>query len=466
MELKDYQLKGVEFLTKNKSAILADDVGLGKTVQTIKAIEKLNLNKILIICPKSIKKQWREEIKKWSPSLSSSTIVIEGDRKKREMLWQTPSKIKIINYELLRMEDFKFIYKDWWDLIVCDEITRIKNFRAKTTRLLWKLRDRAKYRWGLTGTPIENYPVELYNIFRFINPFVFGKWENFKFYFLITEMKNFYGKMVEKIVGYKNLELLKFKIAPYVLRRRRSEVLNDLPPIVVEERYVELTPFQNKIYNIIKFHAEELINKEMSALGDFNLARIVCDTPLALKSSPTWVSSLDLGDDYNSEKFEELKFILEESLVNNNQAVIFTEWYEVLVLIKKFLEELGYKVSVFHGGLSEEERKREEEKFLNKQTQIIISTQAGGWGMNWQNANILINFDTPLNPAKLYQRIGRVYRMGQQNKVVVFDLITKDSVEERVREILNIKLNYIEEVFGNKEEKRIEIDNSLIRRLL
>jgi SNF2 family DNA or RNA helicase len=459
--LKPFQEVGVNFLIKNKCCLLGDDVGLGKTIQTITAIKRLNLKNVLVLCPKSVKEQWKKEFSEWAPELK--VLIIEGTKTERLKLWQQPAEVKIANYELLRVnEDFNFLTSIFWDCVVADEITRIKSYKAKITKLITKLKAYRKI--GLTGTIIENYPVELFNIFRFINPYVFGFWYNFKNNFLITKPEFYYGKKIEKIIGYKNLDFLKLKIKPFLLRRKREEVLNELPPIQVLERTFNLTPFQQKIYEVIKSHAIDLINKDITAIGDFQLLRILCDTPLALKNSNSWVRDFITDDKINSEKFDEVLAILNE--IGNKKVVIFTEWYEVLAILKNFLETNNYKVLAYYGELSEQERTAIEQKFLNSRDyNILISTQAGGYGVNWQKASVMINFDSPFNPAKLYQRVGRIYRMGQTNSVVIFDFYTKNTVEEKVRDILNLKLSLIDKIL-ELSTKKITLDNVLIAKLI
>jgi len=459
--LKPFQEEGVNFLVKNRYCLLCDDVGLGKTIQTIVAIKRLNLKNVLVLCPKSVKEQWRKEFSEWAPELK--VLIIEGTKAERLKLWQQPAEVKIANYELLRAnEDFNFLSSTLWDCVVADEITRIKSYKAKITKLITKLKTYRKI--GLTATIIENYPTELFNIFRFINPYVFGSWYNFKNNFLITKPEFYYNKIINKIVGYKNLDFLKLKIKPFLIRRKREEVLSELPPIQVLERTFNLTPFQQKIYYAIKQHTIELINKDITALGDFQLLRITCDTPLALKNSSSWAKDLITDDGINSEKFDEVLAILNE--VGNKKVVIFTEWYEVLALLKKFLEANNYKVLTYHGELSEQERTAIEQKFLSSEDyNVLISTQAGGYGVNWQKATVLINFDSPFNPAKLYQRVGRIYRMGQVSPVVVFDFYTKNTVEEKVRDILNLKLSLIDKIL-ELPTKKINLDNALIAKLI
>jgi SNF2 family DNA or RNA helicase len=459
--LKPFQETGVNFLIKNKYCLLGDDVGLGKTIQAISAIKRLNLKNVLVLCPKSVKCQWKSEFGEWAPELK--VLIIEGDKTDRLKLWRQPSDVKIANYELLRVnEDFNFMSSVFWDCIVADEITRIKSYKAKITKLITKLK--ANYKWGLTATPIENNPIELFNIFRFINPFIFGSWFSFKNNFLVTKQEFYYGRIINKVVGYKNLDFLKLKIKPFLLRRKQEEVLKDLPPVQIFERAFDLTPYQQKLYEVIKAHAIDLINKDITAIGDFQLLRILCDTPLALKNSDSWVKDFVDNDGINSEKFDEVLAILDE--IGNKKVVIFTEWYEVLAILKNFLEANNYKVLTYHGELSEQDRTTIEQKFFNSEDyNILISTQAGGYGVNWQKATVMINFDSPFNPAKLYQRVGRIYRMGQTNSVLIFDFYTKGTVEEKVREILNLKLSLIDKIleFSNK---KITLDNALIAKLI
>ena len=248
LPLYDFQKCGAIWLKESSSALLADVPGLGKTVQTISALE--GARNVLILAPASLKYGWKEEIIKWTPELGPGAVninVIDGKPEERALQWKSYAvnvspTWTIANYELL-LRDFEAIQQVPWDVIVCDEATRISNPVAKTVKLLKQLHCRKRI--ALTGTPISNTPVDIWSIIDWIRPGYLGNFTQFKDTYTLLDG---WGS----VVGYKNLDDLGAKIAPLMLRRTKDEVLTDFPPKVIEDVVFDLSNEEKKVYNGIK----------------------------------------------------------------------------------------------------------------------------------------------------------------------------------------------------------------------
>jgi len=387
------------------------------------------VHSVLVVCPASLKTQWKTEIEKFC---DKKAIVIDGTAGKREELFHHDSFFKIMNYELL-LKNFHDVEKSNFDLIILDEAQRIKNWRAKRTQLIKKLNP--PYAFVLTGTPIENRLEELYSITEFLDRRLFGP----SWLFIDKHVvKDEWGK----IIGYKNLSEMRKKIKKIMLRRKKTEVLKDLPERIDNNYYVELTERQQKLHgemssefrkivNAIKRAAEneeELPQKLIFKMfGLLHKMREVCDDACLIN-----------GKISSSAKLDELEQISSE--LDGRKFIVFSEWERMTRLIEKRLASAGIKSVRLHGSLSTKQRKAVIEKFLSdEKTKCFVSTDAGGLGLNLQAADCVINFDLPWNPATLEQRIGRAHRIGQKSVVNVINLIAENSVEQHVEAMLKSK---------------------------
>jgi len=429
--LYPYQQKGAAFLAAMEKAMLADEMGLGKTPQAIAACIVLGdkIKTALVVCPASLKSQWKNEIEKFC---DKKAVVIDGTGEKRKKLFGEDSFFKIMNYELL-LKNFSDVEKSNFDLIILDEAQRIKNWKAKRTQLIKKLSP--PYAFVLTGTPVENRLEELYSITEFLDRRVFGPAWLFMDKHVV---KDEWGK----IIGYKNISEMREKIEKIMLRRKKSEVLKDLPERIDSNYYVELTEQQaklhsemasdfRKIINAIKMAAEneeELPQKLIFKMfGLLHKMREACDDAYLINGKKSFSSKLD-----------ELEQIAEE--MDGHKFIVFSEWERMTQLIEKRLETAGIKCVRLHGSLSTKQRAKVINKFMqDDKTRCFVSTDAGGLGLNLQAADYVINFDLPWNPATIEQRIGRAHRIGQKSVVNVINLIAENSVEQRVEFMLKAK---------------------------
>jgi SNF2 family DNA or RNA helicase len=436
-----YQKEGIEFALYRKTAIIADEMGLGKTPQAIgTAILKKDIfgfTKTLVVCPASLKEQWKKEIEKFS---NEKALVIEGFPEDREKQYQDNEPFFfIVNYETI-LRDRLVINKAGFDFLILDEAQRIKNYETKTAGAVSKLS--MKHILVITGTPIENRLIDIFSLVSAIHPHFFGPlWEFSYQHCLFDPVKT------NKINGYYDLQKLNKRLDQILLRREKRKVLEQLPNVQQFNVPVNLSPLQADYHASYARGIASIISKKF--MTPYDLQKL----QLLLASMRMVCDSTYLIDEETNEspKLEELRYILLEKLDIANterKIIIFSEWIKVHKLIGQMLRENNIGFAELNGSVPVKLRGELIRKFeTNPQIKIFLSTEAGGSGLNLQVADTLINFELPWNPAKKNQRIGRIDRLGQlSKKLTVFNFITKKSIEEQIAAGLLIKQNLFDGV--------------------
>lgn len=444
--LYDYQIRGALFLACRVRSILGDDMGLGKTLQTLAAVELLarerNLQRALVVAPASVKYQWETEIRKFT---SRPVQVIEGKADSREEQYAEPAFYRLVNYEqVIRDRDLINAWKP--DVVILDEAQRIKNWESKTSREVKKLRSR--YAMVLTGTPLENKLEELYSIVQFVDERRFGPAFQFLHDHRVLDDEG-------KLVGYRNLDSIREKLAPIFLRRTRGDVLTQLPERTDSTIFVELAEEQRGPYEEQRAAIAMLLQKNF--LTDLDRKRVLA----RLVHMRTICDSLFLFDSASrvSPKLDEFAELLPELLgESEHKAVVFSQWETMVLETAKVLDTLGIGYAILHGSLSGKERKEALAKFQTDDAcRVFLSTDAGGTGLNLQVADTVVNLELPWNPAVLEQRIARVHRMGQKRPVRVLNFVTRGTIEERVLKAIAAKQSLFDGLFeGDEDEIAIE----------
>lgn len=443
-ELFSYQKEGVEFATFREGAIIADDMGLGKTVQAIgTAVMKkkiFDFQRTLVICPASLKEQWKQEIEKFC---HEQAVVVDGTPDEREEIYRsTGAYFVILNYETV-LRDLRHLNRMDADFIILDEAQRIKNFTTVTANTIKNLNK--KHALVITGTPIENRLIDLYSIVQFIDPYYLAPlWEfSYQHCFFDTASRN-------KITGYYNLQDLQERLKPILIRRERREVMKELPNVTELNVPVGMHPDQQMHHAGFASGIAKILSKKYITPYDrqrlmllLNNMRMVCNCTYLVDK-----------ETYHSPKLRELKYILLEKLDLKNTAgkiIIFSEWVTMLQLIGKMLHEAGIGFARLTGSVAVKNRGKLIKKFEDDpDCKVFLSTEAGGSGLNLQVADTVINFELPWNPAKKNQRIGRMNRLGQKKKnLTVINLITKASIEIKIAAGLSLKQNLFEGVLDS-----------------
>ncbi len=429
IELLPYQLEGVAFAAGCGRAILADDMGLGKTIQGVGTAEILareaGIGRVLVVCPASLKSQWRNEIHRFS---DRTVQLITGTAAERARQYDNDAFFTVCNYEQV-LRDILPIERVRWDLIVLDEGQRIKNWESKTARIVKGLR--SKFALVLSGTPLENRLDELYSVVQFVDDRRLPPAFRFFHRHRIVDEKG-------KVLGYKNLDQLRENLRPILLRRTRESVLQQLPPRTSEIVRIPPTDEQAAMHaahmQTVSMIARKSFISEMDLLR-LQKALLMCRMSadgsfLVDKQTPNFSSKLE----YLGELFDGL--FAEPGC----KALLFSEWTTMLNLIEPLLRKRKIEFVRLDGSVPQKKRQEIVNRFQNDpQCRLFITTNAGSTGLNLQAANTVINVDLPWNPAVLEQRIGRAHRMGQRQPVQVYVLVTEETIEEGLLNTLSAK---------------------------
>jgi len=432
VDLYPYQKQGALFAAARGRVLIADEMGLGKTIQAIAACEimarSLGVEKVLIVCPASLKYQWKAEIEK---TIDRKAQIISGLLLDRHKQYGRESFFKIVNYDVIH-RDAGVIRRLSPDLIILDEAQRIKNWK---TRLARSVKDmQSPYAMVLTGTPLENRLEELHSIVSFVDRHHLGP------LFRLMDRHQLINSE-GKAAGYKNLNELGQSLEMIMIRRHRQDVLPQLPQRIDKNHFVPLTSEQTAVHEEYRevvarltskwrrhhFLTEEEKQRLMIALQKM---RMVCNSTYLIDES------VDSGN-----KIGALEIQLSEILENPDaKVVIFSQWLRTMELIIHFLDRRKLKYVFLHGGVPSAKRGDLIERFrIDNACRIFLSTEAGGVGLNLQQASFVINMDLPWNPAVLEQRIGRAHRMGQKNVVRVINFIAENSIEHGILGLLQFK---------------------------
>ncbi len=427
-----YQAEGALFAVRCGRALIGDEMGLGKTIQAIAATEILarhfGVTRVLVICPTSLKYQWQSEIKRFS---GRDARVLAGGRAQRQKDYAEDGFCKITNYEKLK-PDLDLIAAWGPDLIIVDEAQRIKNWNTIAARALKRID--SPYAVVLTGTPLENKLEELISIVQFVDQHRLGPtWK------LLHEhqVKDETGR----VTGYTALEKIGQTLAPVMIRRRKAEVLRQLPARRDQTLLVPMTEAQ------IRFHEENADTvarivqrwRKTRFLSDRDQRLLTCALQnMRMSCNSTYL--LDQTSDHGV-KADEIAALLDDLFVQPEaKAVVFSQWTRSHDIVIRRLEARGIGYVSFHGSVPSEKRPALVERFRNDpDCRVFLSTDAGSTGLNLQHASTLINMDLPWNPAILEQRIGRIHRMGQKRPVQIVNFVSKGTIEEGMLSVLAFK---------------------------
>jgi len=432
VDLFPYQRSGALFAARTGRCLIADDMGLGKTVQAIAAAEILaetaGIERVLVISPTSLKHQWKSEIEKFS---DREAIVVEGLLPRRAGLYATDSFYKLANYDVIH-RDLEMI-RGWQpDLIVLDEAQRIKNWKTRAAQVIKRLD--SQYAIVLTGTPLENRLEELHSIVEFVDRFRLGP----MFRFLAEHQHVDEGG---RVVGYRNLSKISKTLEPILIRRTKSKVLKQLPQRLEKRFFVPMTEQQQEYHTENREVVARIVAKwrKFHFLSEADQLRLrIALQNMRMSCNSTYL--LDKTTDHGV-KADELIDLLGDILEQKqSKVVIFSQWLRMHELVARRLEDRRWDHVMFHGGVPSPKRKNLVRQFKeDPQCRLFLSTDAGGVGLNLQNASAVVNMDQPWNPAVLEQRIGRVHRLGQQQPVRVVHFIAKGTIEEGMLDLLAFK---------------------------
>ena len=427
-----YQAEGALFAVRAGRALIGDEMGLGKTIQAIAAAEILarhfGVSRVLVICPTSLKYQWQSEIARFA---GRESRVLSGGRTQRQKEFALDDFCKITNYEKLK-SDLDLIAEWAPELVIVDEAQRVKNWNTIAAKALKRID--SPYAIVLTGTPLENKLEELISIVQFVDQHRLGPtWKLLHQH----QVKDEAGR----VTGYTGLEKIGETLAPIMIRRRKSEVLLQLPERTDQNLLVPMTEMQ-------MIHHEENAQvvtrivqrwRKTKYLSDTDQRRLTCALQnMRMSCNSTYL--LDQETDHGV-KADELAALLDGLFAQpESKAVVFSQWTRTHDIVIRRLEARGIGYVSFHGGVPSEKRPALIERFRDDpDCRVFLSTDAGSTGLNLQHASTLVNMDLPWNPAILEQRIARIHRMGQKRPVQIVNFVSKGTIEEGMLSVLAFK---------------------------
>lgn len=428
VNLRDYQIEGFEFLKTLANygfgGILADEMGLGKTVQTISFLLSEKNKQSIVITPTALIYNWKSEFEKFVPDLKVGIVYSSKEKRLKTLKQYKDYDVILTTYGTYKndMEDYKNLK---FDYLIIDEAQNIKNPDSAITHAIKKID--AKSKFALTGTPIENNLLELWSIFDFVMP---G--------YLYSKLR------FEKIFvnDDKNLELLKKMIKPFILRRRKKDVIDELPDKIEHKFYVELDKEHKKVYNTFL----NMLKRQIVETNSDNVTLFSYLTKLRMLSiSPELVVKNYKG---KNSKLEMLIKIIKSS--KDRKILVFSQFTQVLELIATRLEKENIGFNYLDGKTNARKRLELVDNFnINKSKKVfLISLKAGGTGLNLTSASMVVHFDPWFNPAVEDQASDRAHRIGQKDIVDVVKLISKDTVEEKVEAIKEYKKELADEIIN------------------
>ena len=438
--LYPYQKEGVRFAVKAGKAIIADEMGLGKTVQAICCAEiylrQQMVENVLIVCPTSLKYQWKSEIEKWT---GRATVLIEGYATRRLELYQAAAPYKIVSYQSLA-NDIKSLNRLSVDLLIMDEVQRLKNWNTGLAQAVRRID--SHYSVLLSGTPLENKLDELVSIVQLADPYCLSPLYRFRHEHIVTD------PLTGKDIGYKNLSDIRQRLSDTLIRRTKQSVRLQLPGRTDQYLLIPMTQQQSSRHEELRTAVARLVSKwaRTKFLSEEERRRMLLMLgQMRMLADSTFIIDQNL-DTRHDVKVSEAMNILSDALEGSDtKVVIFSEWERMARLMAMELDARGLSYAFLHGGVEDRKRNDIIEHFQNdSQCRIFLSTDTGSTGLNLQTAGILINLDLPWNPAVLEQRIGRIYRIGQDDPIQVLNLVSKDSIEERMIDRLRFKRSLFE----------------------
>lgn len=432
--LRDYQVFGYQWLKTMSAygfgAILADDMGLGKTVQMIAVLEDEKLQNpdsiSLIVTPASLIFNWQDEIHKFSNNLHCLCIHGSVAQRQNKILSMSEYDVIVTSYDYLR-RDHEYYEKHVFNYIILDEAQYIKNHTTKNASVVKALK--GNHRFAMTGTPIENSLAELWSIFDFLMP---GYLYNYNFF------RKFYEKEVVKFQNKEVIAKLKRMVEPFILRRLKKDVLKELPDKIERVQYLEFNEEEEKLYmaNLVQINKELQAKLHVEVFDKFQilammtrLRQICCDPRLLYENIDT-VSS----------KIEGCMELIQSAKATDKKVLVFSSFTSLLELLEKefYKEDISYVKLT--GETSKEKRRKYVQIFQDKQVDVfLISLKAGGTGLNLTSAEVVIHVDPWWNMSAQNQATDRAYRIGQTENVQVYKMIMKNSIEEKILKLQEMK---------------------------
>ncbi|MBS0027291.1 DEAD/DEAH box helicase [Chitinophaga sp. 22321] len=440
--LRPYQEDGFRWMTHlaawGAGACLADDMGLGKTIQAIALLlHRAAEGPALVICPASVLSNWGNEITRFAPSLN--VIYLHNGKRVASVKGAGPLDVVITTYGLLQAEE-KLLSAVKWPTVVLDEAHTIKNFQTKTSKAAMSLQ--AGFKLMLTGTPIQNHMGEIWNLFNFLNPGLLGTLDHFNKQFVFPSIRN-----PESTVK----QHLKKLIAPFILRRTKTGVLDELPPKTEIVKLISLSPDEAAFYEALRRKALENIKAQEGSMAQQHIRALAEISRLRMAAcNPQMV---DAETDIPSSKLTVFREIVEELVSNNHRALVFSQFVKHLDLVREALNTMGIAYMYLDGSTPMSQRDMLVKDFQAGKGQLfLISLKAGGLGLNLTAADYVIHMDPWWNPAIEEQASDRAHRIGQTRPVTIYRLVAQHTIEEKIIALHNSKRDLADQLLEGSDQ--------------
>ncbi len=420
-ELRDYQLEGYNWLSRlvhwGVGGCLADDMGLGKTIQSLAIILELaEEGPSLVIAPTSVSTNWETEVHRFAPTLNICSL--PGKDRQKTVQGLGKFDLLITTYTLLQQEN-ELLSQVKWQTIILDEAQAIKNAATKRSKAAMSLQ--ARFRLITTGTPIENHLGELWNLFHFINPGLLGSLNRFNDRFAIP---------IERYHDREARLKLKKLIRPFILRRIKSDVLEELPPRTEVTLHVAMSRDETHFYEALRQNALEALENNDGKKGRH--LQILTEI-MKLRQACCHPRLIDPDTSLPGAKLEVFSAVIDELLGGRHKALVFSQFIGHLQILREYLDGKGIAYKYLDGSTSSAKRKQQVDEFQSGKSDLfLISLKAGGLGLNLTAADYVIHMDPWWNPAIEDQASDRAHRIGQTRPVTIYRLICKDTIEEKI----------------------------------
>lgn len=429
-----YQRAGTRVLEAVGNGILADDMGLGKTKQALDAIANLAALRVLVLAPKTLLYNWQAEVEKWHPELNC--FVLSDDSRERKRSWsELPEQAIIIaNYEKVRLNDWPLNRQ--WDVCIMDEGQRLKSHKAVTHKRVKSIIEQSKRAWLLTGTPLELNLRELYNIMGLLRPAVFGSGGSG---FLRFQDQHMYSEGT----GARNLELLRERLAPWMLRRTKAQVLKQLPPKVYTDLPVELSSWETKEYDKLRRDFKNWAHESGTAYNALTrlvrMRQFLCSPQLIMDTV------------HRGSKWEALEALVEDY---SGRIVVFSNYLEMARLLRSWL---GDSIAYIDGNTPAKERLERVNAFNSGHAgQAFVSTDAAQLGVTLTGADMVVHFNPLWNPQQMHQREDRLHRIGQKSTVQVINLLATKTLDYGMKALLLERQELFDSVVEGAEDAMLQ----------
>jgi superfamily II DNA or RNA helicase len=458
-QLKPYQVQGIQWLQDldqlRLGALLADDMGLGKTLQTLAFLDDLRakgeLGQVLVVVPSSLIFNWQQEVQKFTPELPLVVFSNRDADKISRKFGQKESMVVITTYGLL-MEHQQFLTQYRWRVAVFDEAQNLKNITTKRTSAARSLS--AQFKLCLTGTPMENHYGEFYSLVDLLVPGSLGDIVDFRRQFVTTEM-----------ISREQMQDLKLKIKPLLLRRTKKEILDQLPEKQETKMSIAFEERQKEIYRDIALSYNQKIQEAISVEGEASVQLKMLTAILRLRQACSDPGALpNIRYEKVPPKLETLLDSVREIVESGESALVFTQFLQTLQHTAELLSEAGIPVFVLHGGIPSKMRQKILSDFQGMAggAVLVMTLKTGGVGLNLTKASYVFHLEPWWNPSVENQATGRAHRLGQSRAVQVFKYIMHESLEEKIEVLKDRKDRKFQALFAAPEsEKEIESGGAL-----